>query len=154
MSDEREIEAMLKELPLRAPTQNLDQRVLGSMTGRRSRERRFALAACIGVVCFGLGYWLNDLLESKQPAVPQELALDQSGRAPVRDSVPFDPQRIDLVWRQLVPGASFTVDHGPPIRALRDQVVDRTLWVDPSRNITVEVNQPSERIIFVRETPY
>lgn len=154
MNEQHDLESQLGQLPLRQPSSQLDRRVRNTMDASHRPWRWLAVAACVGGIGFLLGYVTHDWTTpaTDGAGVPQ-LADEPASEADSEQPLEFDPQRIDMVWEQTIPAGLFSIDDGPPFQALRRLQIDRTFWVDPERNITVETSEPHEELIFVRQTP-
>ena len=152
---EEQIEDVLRNLPLRRPPDQLDQRVQSALGWRRIQGHSWVLALLFATGGFVLGYALKGPSSTvRPPSIVKAPGADGPLSDLVDGSLSFDPQRIDWSTNQLLPSGWFVVDDGPPIQALRRQSVNRTLWIDPTRQITVEMQRPREQMVLIRQTPY
>ena len=157
MSHEPELdhlETLLRRLPLRRPGRDLVRRILGGPASQRVWRPALALAACTGLVCFLLGYQASRVGNGARRAEPGPPVVAEARGAADERAVPFEPERIDLLWRQVVPEGTYVVDSGPPVLRFRRRQIGRTLWIESRRNITVEMDRPSEGVILVRDEPF
>ena len=150
---EQKTQRLLQQLPLRAPSAELDRRVLAAALPRPRRVRRALLAASIGLLGFALGYVANALTDAPQPPAAT-VATRHLPPTPSDQPIVFEPQRIDLVTQQVTPQRSFVVDAGPPVHTYAQDRIERTYWIDAERDITVEFSRPIRQVIFVRDTPH
>jgi len=161
---DQDLETLIRQMPLRSPPRQLDESVSDLVTIQWRPFRRCAWAASVALVGFALGYLTHAWLPERgtmaaSPSVATRKPVDPALEAPGPPGPPggvfaFEPKRIDLTMRRLVRRGPFLADQGPPVDAIHQQRIDRTVWIDPVRNITVEMTKPSERVIFVRQQPY
>lgn len=155
---DEQMEAMLRGLPLRRPSEVLDHRVASVLCGRTFPWRRLAAAACFGGVCFifGLAVGRQDVpLPTQTPAAGG--AVNPQPSAPVTrsgTSLASGTTRIDAQWPVAQAELLYDIDTGPPLRATIQDSIEQTRWVDPENNRDIELTRPVREVSFTRDTPY
>ena len=142
------IEEILKRQPLAQPTTNLDRRVLATLADpsqavdpgadSRARSRWY-----IGALSWGLpaaaAVAIAFTIQFLQPAAdpPVQIAAQMSVDA-------VEPYiQISQSWTESEPLDVLLVsESGTPLRAVRQQQLQQTQWVDPTDGVTIEIIAP------------
>ena len=151
-----DIENLLRRMPLRKPSADLDARVLAS----RPQPKRAWLIGAVGgalaaaaAVILAVGLPQNThTVTTAPPAVPgatqvAEGPLTLTGAAP---AVPAEPVRLEQNWSEVSYEGLVCPDPQTPLRKFRHRTLEHVQWFDPRRNIRMETTIPHEEIIFVK----
>jgi hypothetical protein len=135
--DLRQIEDLLRALPLRRPPPSLDNRV-GRLWHPPSRRRgprrgRWAAVAAAAAIAAALlvavwGPWGPEPSETQKSATPVT---------------------IERVWSRLASNEVVAVEGGAPVRRLQRQIVRHVQLIDEEHDVRIEWNIPSEQVIDV-----
>ena len=167
--DETEqLEDLLRGLPLRRPSSELDQRVCSVWRARTARWRRLtvggavvasaALAASIlwmivllrGPVA-GPGRGPTERVERPKVADATPRPPEPADRRSVtgRGDRPAEPVRIEQVWSTLAANEVVVPVDALPIRRVHRQIMRHVRWIDERRNVHIEWNIPGEETVVV-----
>jgi len=169
MNDDRQIEAMLGDLPWRKPSAELDARVSATLASAadtpRTPGRRLvplAIAASIGAfagaaVGLALGWQLDSdgaPAAVAQTPTPAQSAANHAQPAPPPAAPPQPEAIVTLEQRpELEPAGVIEIDGGPPIHLYERDLTQRRWLVGDDPNHTVEVTRPQRQIILIQHQP-
>jgi len=168
-----EIENLLRQMPLRKPSADLDARVADAFAAGaastetrraniwgRPRTRQAWLVGAVGgalaaaaaiILAVGLPQGTPTATPGPQPvSVPAQVAsgsLTLTGAAP---PLPVEPVRLEQNWSELSYEGLVCPDPETPLRKFRHRTLEHVQWFDPRRNIRMETTIPREEIIFVK----
>lgn len=157
---DEQLESMLRGLPLRRPSEVLDHRVARALCGRSFPWRRLAAAACFGGLCFVMGVFAGQLNRTLHPGPS---TVRETVAQPPKQATPTPPTgrrlasgstRIDQQWPVARSQILYDTYDGPPVRAIIQDTIKRTRWVDPENNLNIELTRPVRQVSFTRDTPY
>jgi hypothetical protein len=150
-----DIEAMLRDLPLRPPSPGLDRRVMSARHPWRRRLRWMApVAAAAALVAIAVGSWSlhhasrrhgeKPIAKSLDPGLP---TADTRPAATVASLTPISITRTyGGIARDGIIGKTPT---GQPVERIRRQTVRQVLIVDPKRGTKVSISMPQEEVLVV-----
>ena len=168
-----EIENLLRQMPLRKPSADLEARVADAFAAGaastetrranirgRPRTRQAWLVGAVGgalaaaaaiILAVGLPQGTQTPAPGPQPAsAPGQVAsgsLTLTGAAP---PLPVEPVRLEQNWSELSYEGLVCPDPETPLRKFRHRTLEHVQWFDPRRNIRMETTIPREEIIFVK----
>jgi hypothetical protein len=144
-----DLEDLLRRVPLRRPSEDLDRRVLAEAAAPAARPRVFrwaatALAAAAAVALAVAGWqWLsmqgNEHHKAYGPASPGVVQADGHD----------EPIRIEQVWSAVEPRGVVMIDDQTPARGFVRRTVNRVQVIDEKQNIRVEYTIPREDYVYV-----
>ena len=157
--DERkQLENLLRELPLHRPSDRLDSRVRAvrrRRPGSWNRLGRGVAAAAALAVAAGLLWmlaWSRREVEPRRPQQPIEPPAIASSLpvSPERDAGEelLPPVRIEQVWSTLNGEEVVQVDDAPPMRRVHHQVYRHVRWIDERRQVQIEWAVPTEQVVL------
>jgi hypothetical protein len=134
-----EIENLLRQMPLRKPSADLDARVLAG----RPRARRAWLAGAVGGALAAAAAVILAV------GLPQNMSKVTPGPQP-GPAAAVEPVRIEQNWSEVSYEEVVCPDPETPMQTFRRRTVDHVQFFDPQRNIRMETIVPREEIIFVK----
>jgi hypothetical protein len=159
------LEELLRQLPLRQPSANLDERVRAARPQPRTWGRRAGLGAALAatvalaaglvwIVFHGPGGGGSDgrpggsngravASATQHPSAQYVVAQQTTERTPPA------PIRIEQVWSTLAAAGVVTRGDEPPVQRLHQQVVRRVQWIDDREHVRIQWNMPSEQTVLV-----
>jgi len=151
MKNERELETILRKMVLRHPPVGLDDRI-GRIAAARPERRGWVLglatmgglAACIALMSSAMSV----RHEPDEAGVNSPMAGAASERVE-DDGDGLGPVRIEQRWWSVVDGGIVMTEEEVALRQWRVLDLVRTVWVDPSSNVRIEVTVPREEVWFV-----
>lgn len=153
-----QLEELLRGLPLRPPSPELDERVSSVWRARSTRWQRVRLGGAVAAsVALAAGILLIFLLRNPgdgQPGRPAErtdrpsIAKAVPGPSRLADQQPA-PVRIEQVWSTPQADEVVVPDDALPMRRMHHQVLRHVRWIDERRNVHIEWNIPSQETVVV-----
>jgi hypothetical protein len=150
-----EIEATLRQMPLRPPPASLDRRVTAACHPWRGRLRWLAPVAAAALLAIALGSW-GWYYASRQHGVKPIVQSDQQHNpADTRPTVAaavasLSPISITRTYGGLTrDGIIGKTATGQPVERIRRQTVRQVLIVDPKRGTKVSITMPQEDVFVV-----
>ena len=153
MSNEHDIETLLRQMPLKKPSPSLDARVLA---GRPHPMRAWLIGAVGGALAAAAAVILAVGLPQNMSKVtpgPQSgpAAVEVAATAPQpAPAASVEPVRLEQNWSEVSYEGLVFPDPQTPLQTFRRRTVDRVQFFDPQRNIRMETTVPREEIIFVK----
>ena len=152
--DDREIERLLLNEPLRRPSPRHDQRMADLFDAPPVPLFVPLLRAALGLAsCAALVMLLWLVIYGNQPATsPRDTGgivvhpPPKPGIALEVDALPFNPVRIEQVWSDVQPEGVILVD-GDPLRRYHRQTFEHVQLIDDARNIRIEFTVPHRDVI-------
>lgn len=140
------IEQLLKQQPLRQPSAALDQRIHAALAAPAAKApaapNRWKLMLFPVGLAAAAAVAMAVTINLRQPDVtaPPELAMQ--GTAQVEAAV--EPViEISQSWTHVEPVDVLLVsDSGGVLRAVRQQQLQHTRWIDPADGVAIEVTKP------------
>ncbi len=164
--DFNEIEQLLTNLPVREPSQMLDERVTATLRHEQSalaapglsQHSVWRLTAIAAAVALAGGVALLLLLRDLPPAPDANSRLAQPptqpdadhSRAPVLASS-HNTGPVHLVWSRDVAEQTRLTPSGRPYRAVVRHTIDQRVWIDPETGATVQTTTPREELYIVEQ---
>lgn len=167
--DFNELEQMLADLPMRQPSQMLDQRIAATLgdaveeTSRGHRIRRYASvwswAAAVVIAASVVAVVLLLLNQAPSDTGPIAEGNSEGGFALTPDTTPETAnqptiQPINLVWSRDANEQLRYTPAGKPYRAVVRQTIDQRVWVDPDTGATMQTTTPREELYIVEQPVY
>jgi hypothetical protein len=150
-----DIEAMLRQMPLRPPPPSLDRRVTVACHPWRSRLRWLPPLAAAAAVAIALGSW-GWYHASRQHGVTPIVNSDPQHQPPDTRPTPaaavasLNPISITRTYGGLTrDGIIGKTATGHPVERIRRQTVRQVLIVDPKRGTKVSITMPQEDVFVV-----
>ncbi len=129
-----QLEDLLRELPLRRPSPELDRRVEAVWRARSSRWTRWTVAATVATVAAAAAGLL--LMVTWGPPAPLEVTAPQ-------------PIRIEQVWTTQSPTGVVVHDGDVPMQQVHQQIVRHVRWIDEQNHVSIEWTIPSDQTVLV-----
>lgn len=141
MKDElRQIERMLRRVPLRKPPASLDAKVLPPRRRGRALWATAGRVAAAAVIAIAALLMLHRAPQAKRPPAARETArVDQ----------PFEPVQVEETISRVFYEGLLVPDEKTPVRVFRRRTLQRTWLVDPDSGYSVEMTVPCEHVILV-----
>lgn len=135
------VEELLRDVPLREPSAELDERVLAARPRPLVRVLAAAGAAAAAaiVVVFGA-----ELLRTSRPAKPPA----EVPRVEVAEA-PSAPVRMERTVWDLSHEGIFMLDERTPMRKFRRRILECVRWIDPEQGLIVDMTVPREEVILI-----
>ncbi|MCX5682876.1 MAG: hypothetical protein NT049_04240 [Planctomycetota bacterium] len=149
MNSRNDIETLLRQMPLRKPSLDLDVRV---MARRPHPTRAWFIGAAGGALAAAAVVMLIVGLPQNATHVTPGTTLVGGGN-PVSlpgPTAPVEPVRLEQNWSELSYEGLVLPDPQTPLQTFRHRTVDRVQFFDPLRNIRMETTVPREEVIFVK----
>lgn len=147
MNDElKQLEEMLRRMPLKKPPASLDAKVLGP----KRRVIRFATlgaAAAVIAIAITLSIPEKSALESSAP-------LDGAEVAGVEESDEAEAMELTETFSDVTYEGLFVTAENKPVHVFRRRMLERTLFVDPKSGYQLETVRPDEELLFVAAEVY
>lgn len=152
-----QLEDLLRGLPLRRPSPELDRRVATVWRARSSRRTRWTAAATVATAAAAAaGLLLMSMWEpaDDRPADPGRAAAAGAGAqppppAPAAEEPPPPPIRIEQVWTTQAAEGVVLRDGEVPMQRVHQQVVRHVRWIDEQNHVRIEWNIPSDQTVLV-----
>jgi len=153
-----QLEDLLRELPVRRPSPELDRRVEAVWRARSSRWTRWTVAATVATVAAAaaglllMAMWnstkvrLTDLggpaiVNVEKPPSPQPVP-------PPEKSLP-QPIVIEKVWTTQSTTGVVVHDGDVPMQQVHQQIVRHVRWIDEQNHVNIEWTIPSDQTVLV-----
>ncbi len=151
----QDIERQLKQLSLRAPSDNLDSRVLECLdvSTERSRRRPWLWPLVSAGVAAALLIAAVAMYERPDPITPDGQFAGQSNppaTANIAEDWGFQPVRYEATQDDVNYGGTVVGADGNPYRAFRRNVVKEVRLVDEQRGIEMQFVVPEQEVILIR----
>ena len=152
-----QLEDLLRELPLRRPSPELDRRVDAVWRARSSRWTRWTVAATVATVAAaaaGLLLMLTwDPAENGSADHSTEIVADVE-KPPSRPPTPPEvtapqPIRIEKVWTSQSTTGVVVHDGDVPMQQVHQQIVRHVRWIDEQNHVSIEWTIPSDQTVLV-----
>ncbi len=156
--EDRDIEQMLRQLPLASPREQLDGRISATLAGDRLRMKRWrgymAAAACVGLV-FVLAWAMQWVIRMQGQEQPRDRAVvERSDTRGARRGFEFRPVRYEKSEATLVDEGMAITEAGEPIHRFRRQGTRQIWLIDEARNIRVAIEVPVDEVVYVKAAPF
>ena len=143
----KNIENILRQMPLREPSPDLDERILSP------RPSRLWWAASITAAAAGLLLVLMLAQSLPDPGELPPIAQDEEpGEPPTIAEAPQKPTRFVETISGVDYAGTINKNDTPPIRAYRTRAVRKHSWTDRETGARVQMVEPHEQIILVTAT--
>lgn len=168
--DFNELEAMLGDLPMRQPSQMLDERVAATLSsssangaGHAQVTRRRALAwasAAAVILVAGVVAAVMLVLSHAHPdtgPIAEDNAEESMAMSPdVNQADPTMPaiQPVNLVWSRDASDQLRYTPSGKPYRAVVRELIDQRVWVDPDTGAAMQATTPRQALYIVEQPVY
>jgi len=165
--DLREVEDLIRDLPLRRPSSGLDDRLASVWPARTVVRRWWKLGAAVAAAAALAAAVVVMLLRNAGDDLPQGPAAPRGGPAvaeapqpeeledlpPIEEPEdrPSQPIRIEKLWTVPAAGQQDLVlsDETTPMYRLSHQVVRHVRWIDEANHVHIEWNIPSRQEVLV-----
>ncbi|HUT13952.1 MAG TPA: hypothetical protein VMY42_25910 [Thermoguttaceae bacterium] len=162
------IEDLIRDLPLRRPSSELDDRLASVWPARAVVRRRWKIGAAVAAAAALAAGLVVMLLRNPEGDLAREPIAPRGGPA-VAEAVPqpeepedlpsvkepqdrpSQPICIEQLWSVPASGQQEVVlrDEAPPMRRVSHQVVRHVRWIDEPNNVHIEWNIPSRQEVLV-----
>jgi hypothetical protein len=152
MSDsDKELEQLLRGLPRRQPTAQLDGRIFASVRGGPTRHRGWwmAVAASVSIVV-GAGVLVERSRQAR--AMPQKQTVATTVVAPTAPAQ--SPMELETTVSRTIDDGIVDVEDGVPYRQIRRETVKEYWIIEPSTGARARVRVPSEQVLVCREETF
>lgn len=162
------LEKLLREMPLRSPSEAMDERVLGAIDAARQARMKVTLSwlALVAAAAIAFAFFLAPATTSNKtssttastPALQGGLAGVSPEANPVAatDAADTSPIVIARTIEQLIDtGETRTdADGQTPVRVYTRKTVRQEYWIDPVTLASIERTTPSEETVLVQQAMY
>jgi hypothetical protein len=153
---DNDLEQLLRGLPRRQPSAQLDARILASVRGgparvpvQRYRVWWMAVAASVAIM-IGVEIVRERSLQMKPQ--PQKSVVATTVNAPTAS---FEsPMELETTVSRTIDDGIVDVEDGVPYRQIRRETVKDYWIVDPSTGAKARVRVPSEQVLVCREETF
>jgi len=158
----QEIESLLRKLPLRRPSVELDGRVMSEITHRNYFPWRMAAAAAVvfavgTTVILSRNVWkpwttLHINVARTNTAVPRSPEVPMAMAAPATDDASLYSNGAMRVQRTLAAMSNDGLVErtgDTPVQVFRCQTVKQIFFFDPEHNSRMSVTVPVERVVMI-----
>lgn len=170
-----ELEDLLADLPIREPSQMLDERINAFLCNpssdtpppRSARRRvlRFAsvaalllVAGTVAVVLVVLNQAHPDIGEVGSNTDDNPPAIVEQNADPEPDIVEaayrFEPEPLRLEWSREISEETRTAPNGKPYTAVLREAIDQRTWYDPQTGTTMQVSTPRKEWVIRHQNPF
>ncbi|NQU20564.1 MAG: hypothetical protein HQ567_04725 [Candidatus Nealsonbacteria bacterium] len=150
-----QLEDLLRELPLRRPSPELDRRVEATWQARSSRPNRWTVGAAVATLAAtaaGLLLILTwDPAENRvgdRPA-PVVAGVEKPPAPAPPEKSPPQPIRIEKVWTTQSTAGVVVHDGDVPMQRVHQQIVRHVRWIDEQNHVNIEWTIPSDQTVLV-----
>ena len=154
-----QLEDLLRKLPLRRPSPELDRRVEAVWRARSSRWTRWTVAATVATVAAaaaGLLLMLTWDSAENGSADRGAAAVVDAEKPPSRQPVPLTPEvsppqpiLIEKVWTTQSTAGGVVHDGDVPMQRVHQQIVRHVRWIDEQNHVSIEWTIPSDQTVLV-----
>jgi hypothetical protein len=157
----RQLEDLLRRLPLRTPSPELDARIASLRPVAIARRTRrpvagvVVAAAAVAVCLLATVLWQPGRKEAGTAQRSDEQAghvgnvPHEKAASPSAAQRPSRPLRIEQVWATVSAGEIVMREGGPPMQRLSRQALRRIQVIDASRHVRIEWNIPSRQSVLM-----
>lgn len=168
--DFNELESLLRELPMRQPSQMLGQRVSVALSdaaeelaARPGGIRRHALIWASAAAMVIAASSVTVLMLSRSQPHPdtgpiaqdnrhEQMALTLGPNSASKNQPVIQP--INLVWSRDTSDQLLYTPSGKPYRSVVRQTIDQRVWIDPDTGARMQVTKPREELYVVEQPVY
>jgi hypothetical protein len=146
-----EVEAMLRQVPLRRPPARLDGRIAAACRPFSAMQRLWLVTTAAALVAVTAGAWAVLEHAGKQASnKPQITRIETGPKAGSTSAAALKPVSVVRTYGGIArDGVIGHLADGQPVQRIRRQTIQQILIVDPQRGTRVSISVPREDVFVV-----